>query len=119
MESMAQEGDSEAAAKIITDAAAAVDALTYDEAKTLAENKAAVDAAADIADALAAQRAADAAETPEDPTAPTNPETPAEEGGCPICGATHDKGTIDRLIGVIHRLTALIRSLFSAASSVC
>ena len=60
-----------------------------------------------------------AAEAPEDPTEPTNPETPAEEGGCPVCGATHDKGTIDRLIGVIHRLIALIRSLFSLPSKVC
>ena len=59
VEAMAEEGDSAAAAQIIADAAAAIDALTYDEAKTLAENKAAVDEIADIADALAAQRAAD------------------------------------------------------------
>ena len=59
-DALAQEGDSEAAQKIITDAKAAIDALTYDESKTLAENKAAVDAIiAPLADALAAQRAAD------------------------------------------------------------
>ena len=61
VEAMAEEGDSTDAQQIIADAAAAIDALTYDEAKTLDENKAAVDAAADIADALSAQRAADAA----------------------------------------------------------
>ena len=60
VEAMAQEGDSEAAQQIIADAAAAIEALTYDEAKTLDENKAAVDALANIADRLAAQRAADA-----------------------------------------------------------
>ena len=59
-DALAQEGDSEAAQKIITDAKEAIDALTYDESKTLAENKAAVDAIiAPLADALAAQRAAD------------------------------------------------------------
>ena len=61
VQAMAQDGDSEAAAQIITDAAAAIALLDYDTAKTLDENKAAVDALADIADALAAQRAADAA----------------------------------------------------------
>ena len=61
VEALAVEGDSTDAQQIIADAAAAIDALTYDEAKTLDENKAAVDAAADIADALAAQRADDAA----------------------------------------------------------
>ena len=59
VEAMAEEGDSTDAQQIIADAAAAIDALTYDEAKTLDENKAAVDALADVADALAAQRAAD------------------------------------------------------------
>jgi hypothetical protein len=61
VEAMAEEGDSEAAQKIIADAAAAIEALTYNEAETLDANKAAVDALADIADALAAQRAADKA----------------------------------------------------------
>ena len=61
VEDLAEEGDSEAAQQIIADAVVAIDALNYDETKTLDENKAAVDAAADIADALATQRAADAA----------------------------------------------------------
>ncbi|MBR0537069.1 MAG: hypothetical protein IJK40_02880, partial [Clostridia bacterium] len=60
VESMAEEGDSTDAQQIIAEAVAAIEALTYDEAKTLDENKTAVDAPADIADALAAQRAADA-----------------------------------------------------------
>ncbi|MBQ1380534.1 MAG: hypothetical protein IIY79_00805, partial [Ruminococcus sp.] len=60
VQAMAQDGDSEAAAQIIADAAAAIALLDYDTAKTLDENKAAVDALADIAEALAAQRAADA-----------------------------------------------------------
>ena len=91
VEAMAEEGNSEAARQIIADAAAAIDALTYDEAKTLDENKAAVDAPADIADALAAQRAADkaAAETPDTPA------TPADEDDrvCPFCGERHDSRT--------------------------
>ena len=61
VEAMAQEGDSEAVAQIIAEAAAAIDALIYDEYYTLAENKATVDTLANIADRLAAQRAADAA----------------------------------------------------------
>ena len=60
VEAMAEEGDSTDAQQIIAAAAAAIDALTYDEAKTLDENKAAADEIADIADALTAQRAADA-----------------------------------------------------------
>ncbi len=60
VQALAQEGDSDATTQIITDAVTAIEALTYDESKTLDENKAAVDAAANIADALAAQRAADA-----------------------------------------------------------
>ena len=60
VQAMAQDGDSEAAAQIIDDAAAAIALLDYDTAKTLDENKAAVDALANIADALAEQRAADA-----------------------------------------------------------
>jgi hypothetical protein len=59
VEAMAEEGDSTDAQQIIADAAAAIEALTYNEAETLDANKAAVDAAADIADRLAAQRATD------------------------------------------------------------
>ena len=60
VEALAKEGDSEASQKIISDAKAAIEALEYDEAKTLDENKAAVDEiAAPVADALDAQRAAE------------------------------------------------------------
>lgn len=55
----------------------------------------------------------------EDPATPTDPDAPVEEGNCPICGAAHNKGVFDRLVGVIHRLIALIRSLFSLPSKVC
>ena len=190
VEAMAKEGDSTDAQQIIAEAVAAIEALTYDEAKTLDENKAAADEIADIADDLAEQRAADkaaadqaaadevaalidaigeveyndeskakidaaraayddltddqkalvenddvltaaeakydelkaAAETPDDPeepVTPTDPDAPAKDDTCPICGNTHNKGTIDRLVGVIHRLIALIRSLFSLPSKVC
>ena len=61
VKALAKKGDSDAVRRIIADAVAAIDALVYDETKTLDENKAAVDAAADISDALAAQRAADKA----------------------------------------------------------
>ena len=59
---LAEDGDSEASQKLITDAKAAIDALTYDEAKTLDQNKAAVDAIVNkLKEDLATQRAADKA----------------------------------------------------------
>ena len=61
LQSLEEPDDSAAAAAIIVNAISAVNDIGYDESKTFAENKAAVDAAADIADALAAQRAADEA----------------------------------------------------------
>ncbi len=61
VEAMAEEGDSEASQAIIADAVEAINALEYDEEKTLDENKAAVDElVAPVADALEAQREADA-----------------------------------------------------------
>ena len=61
VEALAEDGDSEASQKIIADAKDAIEALEYDEAKSLEENKAAVDAiVAEAVEALAAQRAADA-----------------------------------------------------------
>ena len=60
-----------------------------------------------------------AAEAPEDPTEPTNPETPAEEGGCPVCGKSHNGSIFDRLIGFIHSLIAIFRNLFSGRSFNC
>ena len=61
VETLAEDGDSEASQQIIANAVAAIEALEYDEALTLDENKAAVDAVvAPVADALAEQRAADA-----------------------------------------------------------
>ena len=56
-DALAQDGDSEASQQLIADAKAAIDALTYDETKTLDENKAAVDAIINqLKDDLAAQR---------------------------------------------------------------
>ena len=111
VEAMAEEGDSEAAQQIIADAAAAIDALTYDEAKTLDENKAAVDALEDIADALAAQRAADkaAAETPDTPA------TPADEDDrvCPFCGERHNSKTfMGWIIEYFHDIVFVLQKLF-------
>ena len=61
VEALAEEGDSEAAQAIIADAVAAIEALEYDEEKSLEENKAAIEEiAAPVAEALAEQRAADA-----------------------------------------------------------
>ena len=61
VEALAEEGDSEASQAIIADAVAAIEALEYDEEKSLEENKAAVEEiAAPVAEALAEQRAADA-----------------------------------------------------------
>ena len=59
-DALAKDGDSEAAAKLITDAKAAIDALTYDEEKTLDENKEAVGAIVTLLTSdLEAQRAAE------------------------------------------------------------
>ena len=111
VEAMAEEGDSEAAQQIIADAAAAIEALTYDEAKTLDENKAAVDALADIADRLAAQRAAD-----KDPgETPDTPATPADEddGVCPFCGERHDSRTfIGWVTEYFHVIFFVLQKLF-------
>ena len=61
VDALAEDGDSEASQKIIADAKDAIEALEYDESKSLDENKAAVDAiVAEAVEALAAQRAADA-----------------------------------------------------------
>ena len=101
VQDMAQAGDSEAAAQIIADAAAAIDALVYDEAKTLDENKVAVDALADIADALAAQRAAD--KTPDEPA--------NAKSVCPYCGENHGIDIFGTLITIFHHLIGFVRSL--------
>ena len=59
-DAMTEEGDSDACAALIAAARDDIAALTYDDAKSLAENEAAVDAILDaLAAALAAQRAAD------------------------------------------------------------
>lgn len=82
----AADGDSDASKKLISDAQAAINALAYDGTKTLAENKAAVDAInAKLDTDLAAQREADAAQ-PEEPTTEKPEEKPAdndkdEDGG--------------------------------------
>lgn len=56
-DALAQEGDSEACLTLISDAKADIDALEYDETKTLEENKAAIDAIIkSLAEALAVQR---------------------------------------------------------------
>ena len=58
---MAAEGDSEASQQLITDAKAAIEALIFDYAKSLDENKALVDAIVEkLTTDLAAQRAEDA-----------------------------------------------------------
>ena len=103
VEAMAEAGDSAAAQQIIADAAAAIEALTYDEAKTLDENKAAVDDAADIADALAAQRAAD--ETPDAPGAADG------EQICPYCGETYS-GALGAVITALHGVIWLLCKMF-------
>ena len=60
LEALAEEGDSEEAQAIIAAAVEAIEALEYDEEKTLEENEAAVEElVAPVAEALDAQRAAD------------------------------------------------------------
>ena len=113
VEAMAEEGDSAAAAQIIADAAAAIDALTYDEAKTLDENKAAVDALANIADALAAQRAADEQDTPDEPDTPPTPADGESDGKiCGYCGKSHPKTFFGSLIRLIHALLYFFKTVY-------
>lgn len=60
VDTLALDTDTDDSKQLIADAKAAVEALAFDEAKTLEENKAAVDAiVAALVDALAAQREAD------------------------------------------------------------
>ena len=59
-EALGQEGDSEAVAALIADAKKAIDEATYDEAKSLDENKAVLDAiVSEMATNVQAQRAAE------------------------------------------------------------
>ncbi|MBQ9879867.1 MAG: hypothetical protein IJM45_05465, partial [Clostridia bacterium] len=100
----------------IDEARAAYDALTDDQ-KALVEND-------DILTAAEARYAelkatAETPDDPEDPTTPTDPDEPVEDGSCPICGKSHNGGIFDRLIGFIHSLIAIFRSMFSVNSSVC
>ena len=66
LDALAKDGDSDASAALIADAKAEITALSYDESKTLEENKSAADAkketvAALLSDSLTEQRAAEAA----------------------------------------------------------
>ena len=86
-EAMAAEDDSEACQTLIAEMKAAIGALTYDEAKTLEENTAAVDVLiAQLTADLAAQRAADLA-------AKEEAEREAEEQAAGISTANKTNGT--------------------------
>ena len=62
-DALAEDGDSDASKTLVTDAKAAIEALAYDEAKSLDENKAAADAiVSKLASDLEAQRDLEAAE---------------------------------------------------------
>lgn len=105
----AAEGDSAACRRLILNAKNAITALEYDESKTLEENKAAADAIlAKLDTDLAAQREADAAA----------PEEEEEETPCPLCGGKHGRGTIGRLIRVIHRIVALIKDIYGVVGKL-
>ena len=102
-----EDGDSAACRRLILNAKNAITALTYDESKTPDENKAAVDAIlAKLDTDLAAQREADAATAAE------------EETPCPLCGGKHGRGTIGRLIRVIHRVIALIKDIYGMIEKI-
>ena len=88
IDALAKEGDSDAAQQIIADAKAELDALEYDESKTLDENKAAADAVTfKTAQALEKQRFED----------------------CPLCGKGHDGGFFDKLLGFFHKLAYYLK----------
>ncbi|MBQ6119642.1 MAG: hypothetical protein IJK98_10445, partial [Clostridia bacterium] len=104
-----EDGDSAACRRLILIAKNSIDALAYDEDKTLEENKAAADAIlAKLDTDLAAQREADAAA----------PEEEEEETPCPLCGGKHGRGTIGRLIRVIHRIIALIKDIYGMVEKI-
>ena len=97
-DALAQEGDSDACAALIETAKAAIDNVTYNEDKSLAENEALVDnILTKLADDLAAQREADS--------------KPAEDDGCSIFDMLVE--CIKWLICFIQWLIAFICSLFS------
>lgn len=75
-DNMLTSSDSDACKKLVLDAKAAIDALTYDEGKTLDGNKARVDAIMNkLVTDIAAQRTAEKNDDPETVITPTNPRT--------------------------------------------
>ena len=104
VEALAQEGDSESCAALIKETTDAIDALTYDENKTLAENKAAVDETASpetLSDRLEALRHTAKAEEPQ---------------SCPYCGGSHS-GVLGALITALHGIVWLLINAFRLDSS--
>ncbi len=80
MENMGQDGDSNAVKKLIADAKAELGKMSYDVAKTLEENKAAVTARVNkLADDIAAQKEAESGNTETTNSETTNSETTSTE----------------------------------------
>ena len=125
-DALAQSGDSDACAALIAAAKDSIDALNYDESKTLAGNMLDVSAiVTQLISDLAAQRETDAEtpDTPDDPTGPENPtepEQPTEPAGpdqpqtedlCKWCGEPHT-GPMGGFIRFFHSILYFFAHLF-------
>ena len=95
-EAKAEDGDSDACAALIGNAVSLINALEFDEAKTLEENTAVIDGILDSLDtALEAQRKADKEEQ-------ENTENKLPEGYCHWCGKVHGNGFVDVFKKLFH-----------------
>jgi hypothetical protein len=103
-EALRHNGDSEAVTALIDEATAALTGFTYDEAKTLAENE---DALSDVltrfADSVRAQRKAERQEY-------------LNHQPCSLCGQHHTGSLMENMIGVIHGLIWIMRSIVLIAA---
>ena len=104
-EALRKEGDSQAVAALIDEAVAALTGFAYDEAKTLAENE---DALSEVltmyAKKIAAKRQAE------------RQEADSSREPCSLCGKHHTGGIVDNLIGIIHGIIWIMRSILLIAA---
>lgn len=104
MDKLAQDGDSEAAAKLIEEAGKAIDALTYDESKSLEENeKAAAELLTKLEADLAAQRQKDGKDDKKDESATTE-----TTGEVTVTAAPAKKLSTGAIIGIAAAAAAVI-----------
>ena len=98
-EALRKDGDSEAVTALIDEAVAALTDYAYDETKTLAENqKALEDILYSYADAVKSQRK-------------TERQDELNRQPCSLCGQHHTGSLLENLIGIIHGMIWIMRSI--------